>query len=176
MKRDLGVFGPGVYGVAFLLIVVPLTDSVLGVLPLRLGQAAWRFGSLGLLSRALMTPLLGLAVAMVMAAYLGQRRTLRSLSVFAFLAAAAALGAVILFALDALQTRATVRPDVTHTFDKASVEALLKYLLDALVAGLLGLGGWRASHAPKAAHHAEDGIVTARVVRPHTASAADRSP
>ena len=116
--------------------------------PLRAGEATWRFGAAGLFSRALMTPILGLLVALVTAAALEHRRFARVLSVFGFLGSLLAIFALGLFGLDTLQTRASVRPEATTAFDTAWIVAAVKYVLGAFVALLLGIGGWKVSRTP----------------------------
>lgn len=133
------------YSVAFLLLVIPLVDSVLGVWPARLGDVSWRYGAAGLFSRAFMTPLLGLLVALLVAVVMEHRNVARVLAGVAFVGAALAIGAVASFSLDALQTRAQVRPEALSAFDTATVVALAKYVVSALVAVLLGVGGWKAA-------------------------------
>src|SRR5687768_7635051 len=57
--RLLHLVGPG-YAVGGLFILIPFLDNVISVWPFRLGEVAWRFGAVGLFSRSLLTPLLGL--------------------------------------------------------------------------------------------------------------------
>lgn len=135
----------GAYGVALLLILIPLLDSVLGIWPLRLREVQWRFGAVGLLSRAVMTPLFGLLVGHVVAVYMEHRFAARAFAVLAFASVLLALVGVASLAMDALQMRAQVRAEAMRAFDTASGVALAKYLAGAVVALLLGVGGWRAA-------------------------------
>ena len=57
------------YFIAALLIATPLMDFATSVVPLRPGSLEWRFASVGLLSGFLLTPLLGLVIALAVAAY-----------------------------------------------------------------------------------------------------------
>jgi hypothetical protein len=134
----------GAYGVTALLLLIPILDSLLGVWPLRLGQVTWRFGAVGMFSRALMTPLLGLLVGLVTAIYMGHRRVTRFLALLGWAGAALSLAAVGILGFDALQTRGQVQAEALAAFDTAAVVAVAKYLAGAVVAFLLGRGGWRA--------------------------------
>ena len=51
------------YPVAALLVVTSLADVLPKILPFQLGSQDWRFGAMGLAFNALVTPLLGLAIA-----------------------------------------------------------------------------------------------------------------
>lgn len=135
----------GAYGVAFLMIAIPLLDSLLGVWPLRVGEVTWRFGAVGLFSRAVMTPVFGLLLALATAIYMEHRVTTRILSILGFAGALLALVAIGFFTLDALQTRASVRPEAAGAFDTASAVAVVKYLLGLVVTTALAVGGWKAS-------------------------------
>jgi hypothetical protein len=135
---------PG-YAVAFLLCALPLVDTTLGVWPPRGGEIAWRFGAAGMFSRALMTPLLGLFLAFAIALLLGHRRTLRTLSLLCALGAAGTLGTVLLFALDMIRMRAQVNPQAQTAFQIASVAAMVKYVIGALVLASLAVCAWRGA-------------------------------
>ena len=136
------------YGVALLLIVIPLADSSLGVMPFRFDSSTWRFGAVGLVSRALMTPIFGLLVAITTAAVFRHRRAARAFAVLAFLGATGTLVAVVAFGLDAIQTRAQVKSEAAGAFDLASGLALAKYLAGCAVLTLLGFAGWKAGRRP----------------------------
>ena len=52
------------YLLSLYLITTPMVETVAAIYPISLGEPAWRFGAAGLLSQALMTPLLGLLIAL----------------------------------------------------------------------------------------------------------------
>ena len=139
------------YGVAFLLVVIPVADTVLGVLPVRMGEVAWRFGAAGMMSRAVMTPLLGLLIALTTAAVFRHRMAARVLAILSFVGTALLLGGIAVFSLDALQARAQVRPEAASAFGIASGVALAKYALGAVVTALAGIAGWKVSRRSSAA-------------------------
>lgn len=139
------------YLVASLLALFPLVDTALSILPLRVGEVSWRFGATGLVSRALMTPLLGVLLAFAVALLLEHRRVLRTISVLMGVAAAALVGAFLLFVLDFLQMRGQVNPQARVAFDVASLVALGKYALGLIVALAFAVAGWKASRRGRAA-------------------------
>jgi hypothetical protein len=133
------------YLVVFLLIVVPLLEVVLSVWPLRWGQTNWRFGTVGVLSQALITPLLGVVLVVAAAYYLEQRRLLNTISLLAGLAGLFLLVALVLFPLDALEMRARVRPESKSAFDASSALALFKLSSILVVCVLLAIGCRKAA-------------------------------
>lgn len=165
MNARFRQFSGAAYVVAVLLILIPVGDSLLGVWPIRAGDTNWRFGALGLGSRVVMTPALGMLVALVAAAALDHRRIMRALAVVSFLGGAAAALAATMFAFDALQTRAQVRPDSLAGFDTAAVVALVKYGLGVVTGAVLGVAGWRAARI-RAGDPRQQGSESAKRERP----------
>lgn len=137
------------YGAAALLIIFPILDSILGVWPFHPEQITWRFGALGLFSRGVMTPTLGLLIGMATAVLFQHRGWLRTLSVLSFVGAVLLLTAVSVFFLDALQTRTQVVAEATASFNAASAVAVIKYGLGVLLCLILGVGGWVAARPAK---------------------------
>jgi hypothetical protein len=133
------------YLVALLLILFPLVDTTLGVWPLRFTNVGWRFGTIGMFSRAVMTPALGVLIIFTVALLFEHRRTLRTVSILNAVMLVLTLIALPLFMLDGLQNRATIRQDAKLAFDVAIVVAVCKMLIGALVTGLFAWYGWRAS-------------------------------
>jgi hypothetical protein len=133
------------YLVAALLILFPITDSVLSVFPPQLGEVSWRFGAVGLFSRALMTPLLGILIANAIALIAGHRRVVRGLAILNGVVCAALFAVVPFFVLDALQMRAIIVDEARFTFDVASWVALAKISIGAIVAGAFAVQGWKLS-------------------------------
>ncbi len=132
--------GP-LYGVAALLIVIPLVDFVLSVPSAEFSNTQWRFAAVGLFSGYTLTPILGLAMALVIAAFLKQFAIQRWL-VAASLSFAALLIAVSLgFLLDMQELRGSVPNDGRAAFKSAWTRASVKLALSAI--GLVYLG-WSA--------------------------------
>jgi hypothetical protein len=133
------------YAFALLLVVIPVVDFVQSVGTPQPGNIQWRFATVGLLSSVLLTPMLGLGIAIVVAAF---RRHLRALRLLALLSALAAIALMLLtlgFTLDVLQLRNSVPAQGESAFRGASVKAVLKHLAAAFVLGLLGVRAWRLS-------------------------------
>ncbi len=148
MNRSHALAWPS-YVVAALLVLFPLVDSLLTVFPLRPGDVNWRFGAAGLFSRALMTPLLGLLLVFAVALLLDQRRILRVVAVVSGLLSLVLLGTLALFALDTLQMRAQVRPEIVPSFDVAALTAMAKYGAVIVALLMLAVPGWRNSQREK---------------------------
>jgi hypothetical protein len=148
MKPNRAVIA-GAYAVALLLVLVPLSEMTLRVWPLRMAEPSWRFGAVGLFSNALMTPLLGLTFAGMLAYIYGHRVTIRTLAVLLGVSGLVITGAIGMFVLDALQMRASVVPEAKLAFDVASAQALMKLGVFALISFVLAFGGWRSTSLPR---------------------------
>jgi hypothetical protein len=125
------------YLVAFALIIIPPFDTIMQLMPLRPGDPRWRFGAFGLLSNAMMIPLVGLLLAFVAATLYEHLRTRQLLGVFALLVAFGTAGLFVLFGLDALQIRQDIRPNAQLAVKVASVTAAAKSIL-----GMITLAGF----------------------------------
>lgn len=137
------------YAAGLLIVIIPLADSLPAAYPLHLGVAQWRFGMVGLLSGAFMTPLLGLFMLLATAALAGHQRRLRALGVTAIVVAAVLAIISLSFLFDYLQVHGTavnaVRPGVTG----ASIKVLFKlgvFLIVSVVYALAALGLTRRGH------------------------------
>lgn len=133
------------YVIAVLLVLLPVTDFVSNVWPLQPGDFRWRFGMTGLLSGFLLTPLLGIVLAALVAAITDDLRVLRLASVVAAVGAVILVVLVALFALDVVQLRPEVPADRRGPFDFANVRATIKHLLAAASLGWLAARGLRAA-------------------------------
>jgi hypothetical protein len=136
-----------IYGLAAFMIFVPPLEVVAGVLPLRFSEVGWRFGAMGLASRAIMTPLLGLLLVSGTALWHEHRLVLYGVSVMSALLSVGLGIAGGLFVLDAVQMRAGVQAEIARTFDAASVLALTKLVVSSVVTMALAIGAWGACRA-----------------------------
>lgn len=134
-----------VYLVLAMLILTPLVETTLAVLPLRPSALNWRFGAAGLYSRAVIVPLFGLLLVTGVAAWLGQRLVVRVVGVMVGLGALIAVVASVLFVLDALQMRAQVPAEARGGFDRSTAIALLTMWVVAVTGVLLSIGSWKMS-------------------------------
>lgn len=132
------------YLVAGLLILIPLADAFTSTLPWRPTDSRWRFGAFGLIANSLLIPVLGVLVAYVAALILEHRVMRRVIGIVGFVCFGIAVLALVMFALDALQTRAAVREQMQLTFTVASTMAAVKTLLAAatfLAFGVASMSG-----------------------------------
>jgi hypothetical protein len=144
MKNFYRVAGP-TYLFAFIAVLVPVLDWILGAWPMQFGEVAWRFSAVSLLSRATMFPLLGLLLAFGAALLLEHRRVLRVLSVLNGLLAFVLVVGVILFILDTLQVRVQVAADARTRFYMGSLMALAKFGFAFLLLLALSVNHWKAA-------------------------------
>lgn len=132
----------GVYLLAFTLVFWPMADFATNVWPIRPGDVQWRYGVGGLLASFLHTPMLGLALAALVAWRLQQPKALKTLAAVQALLAAALLAVMALFALDALQVRATRPDEMLPAFGAGALIAEAKHLTAAVTLAVLALGCW----------------------------------
>jgi hypothetical protein len=137
---------PCLYLLAIILIVVPLVDAATTAMPSHAGNVQWRFGAIGLLSNTLLTPGLGFLLAVVTAVTFQHLRTQRALAILSWLAIVALVGLLVMFTLDALQTRPLVRPEHRIAYYVACVTAACKMVLWMVAFFLFG----RACRVPRA--------------------------
>ncbi len=137
------------HGLGVLLIVAPLLDLVAGVAALNPDQMSvpWRFGVAGLLSGALVLPLLGFGLMLVATAILEQPGLSRLLGVKTAFLVIAVLAILVVFGLDALQLRAQIGMGARRAFDLASLKALLTYGFEAVVLAILSVNAFRIARA-----------------------------
>jgi hypothetical protein len=154
--------GMPVYTVAVLLVVFPIVDTGLGVLPMRAGEVAWRFGTLGLVSRAMLTPLLGLTLALVAAVLLRHRAVQWAIAVISGVMLLVMVGAACLFALDAVQMRVQVNPDARTSLELASLSAVMKFGLGIVALAAVAYSALRTLRAerPRRAERVAIGIAS----------------
>ncbi|MCC6927701.1 MAG: hypothetical protein IT359_01810 [Gemmatimonadaceae bacterium] len=133
------------YLIAFLLVATPAMDFVTSILPLRLGDIEWRFASVGLLSGFLLTPLLGVLLAMGVAAYAEHVLLQRILAIVNLVLGACFAVLVAFFVLDILQLRSVVQAEAKAAFESAASKAIVKHLSFVVASLVLGWRGLRAS-------------------------------
>jgi hypothetical protein len=133
------------YAIALLLCLAPLGDLAAGIGSLNPAQVPWRFGAAGLLSGALVLPMLGLGLFFACAVVLAHRRFLRALSVVAGVLFVAVAVMLVVFALDTLQVRIQVRQEAKRSFDLAALKAAVTFLLELLVLAVLAVNLHRAA-------------------------------
>jgi hypothetical protein len=129
---------PAAYLVAAALVIFPLYDSTVSLLPWNVMSAQWRFGAIGLLSNTLMIVCLGALLAAAVSIFANQPRTRRVLWVISWTVSVLLLLGIVAFALDAVQARRQIRADLLASYQIASITAELKMLLGVLTFAMLG--------------------------------------
>lgn len=133
----------GIYLTALLLVVISMVDFGAAVWPIRLDDASWRYGAVGLFSGFMLTPLLGALLGVGYAVYAGHRRTARTLAIVTLIFTVLLVLALVSFSLDALQARREAAPESLRIVTIGVIRAALKHGAAILAFGAIGLGGLR---------------------------------
>jgi hypothetical protein len=134
---------PPLSAVAFLLVASPAVDLIGAILPPRPAEVSWRFGAFGLLTNALVTPILGLAIMQIVAILLEQWKTARRLTYLNLILAVALLLGLGLFVLDYIQLRHAVTGSSRAAYDAAAIKAFLVAVLELGVLVWLVVSGFQ---------------------------------
>jgi hypothetical protein len=129
------------YVVALMLILIPAADFLLSVPPAEPSNIQWRFAAVGLLSGYTITPILGLALALVVSAVVKQVAVQRVLVITCFMLAVILFILSVGFMRDVIQLRASTPQEGRPAFNSAWTRAIIKHLFSA---GTLAYLGWRA--------------------------------
>jgi hypothetical protein len=138
------------YVIGIVLMVIPIADIFASLYPWRVMEPRWRFGAVGLVSNALLIPTAGLLIVYLTATLLEHRMARRVLGITALAAGILAFATIVLFSLDALQTRAAVRPELQQNFGTVAAAAAIKLLVlgaACVVIAAMALFGGKASGA-----------------------------
>ncbi len=127
-----------------ILIVFPALDLVQGVWPVRVGDVSWRVASVGLFSRAMLTPILGLVLAYAAALLLEHRRFVRTMAVLNGLFTVTLLAVLGFYALDALELRARLAAE-NRNYDIGIAFSFVKYAFALVVLLVLTVSEWRTA-------------------------------
>lgn len=133
----LGTLAGPLYFFAFMLVALPVTQTVLGLWPLRPGDVGWRFGAVGLITGAYSLPALAVVIAAAVAVHGAHARVQLALIVFLVVASLTILAVAPFFVLDALQLRTSLAADRRSAFDLAVANSL--FVQSLLVAAALYL-------------------------------------
>ncbi|MGD2069217.1 MAG: hypothetical protein PVI57_11135 [Gemmatimonadota bacterium] len=164
--RQLERLGLPAWCLALILVLFPVLDLAQGFWPFQPGEVAWRFGAASLLSRAVVTPLIGLTLAYAAAVLLDQSRVLKVLAVLNGVLAVVLLGGVAVYVLDAIQMRARVAPDALRQFDVGSGVVLVKFGLGFVVLLVLLVSEWRTASGLARRRRASRAETSAVLVQP----------
>jgi hypothetical protein len=119
----------GLYLTSALLILIPIFDFVTSIVPYLPGSTKWRFASGALFAGFLLTPLLGAALAMIVAGLNNHRFVLRWIGILSPLVAVGLVGACALLALDIIELRSTTEEGVRSSLVLTGVRAIVKNLV-----------------------------------------------
>lgn len=147
------------YLIAFLLVLVPLFDNFLSVLPLQLSDERWRFGAVGMFSSTALVPLLGLLLAIFVATSFDHRRIRRFLGWFCAILATLFILILLVFILDFFQARAFASADMKGQMDLAAIASIIKQLFSILTLAFLSgaaFGGPKPSSRRERAKRSND--------------------
>jgi hypothetical protein len=143
MKRSRLLLGTG-YVLAALLLVLPLLEPLVTLLPPRPGAVRWRLQAFGAFSQALVLPLLGATLAVGTAVLLDQRKVVRVLAGVAFGFGLLLAMATLLFALDLVEYRGAIGVELREYYQ---VAGLIYFFALSLGAAFLFWLGWAAGRA-----------------------------
>jgi hypothetical protein len=133
------------YPVAIALCLFPLADMVGRLLPPHLNNVQWRFGALGLLfGGTLVMLVLGLALLSFVASANKHAKVLYTVNVVAIALAVLVAAGLIVFALDAVQLRSTIREELKSSMATAAASAALSACLTVVAFGSLAVATIRA--------------------------------
>jgi len=124
------------------LVIIPIADSALPLLPFRLTDDRWRWGTVGQLSNVMLFPLLGFVIAISLAALSDSQRIKRVIGTICGILAALVSVATIIFVIDYFQVLNLVKPEMHHNMAIASSIATVKNIFTILTLALLSWAGF----------------------------------
>lgn len=134
---------PAAYCIAALLIGVTLIDFLGNAWPFLPGEVNWRYGVIGSLSIYLLSPLIGLLIASVIAALAPHPAMSRIIGALSLLSGVLVLLGLVSFGLDSLQVRSAAAPDAKWVTTTSFVLASVKLFAGAVTMILLGVADLR---------------------------------
>lgn len=143
-ERRRSLFAPAIL-VALLLVVFAYLDFSLSIWPLKLGEARWRFGAVGVLTSYMSWLLLGGLMLLWYAQAAGRRGLLKFLAFLCALQAVLLLVLLVGFPLDFLQIRRDVPDEDQWTFKVAAARSAVKLLAGGVTFVWLAVAGFKAA-------------------------------
>jgi hypothetical protein len=150
----------------FFMGIVPLAEAFLSTLPGNIGNVAWRYGAVGVITEALALPLTALVFSAGLALAMDWRIPMRLLALLAALGSLISIVLLPLFVLDALQLRGAVRLELRRPFDMAAVLAAFRISVAAVLGWMVAWGGWRSAARSTRHRQAASAPVLAGTRRP----------
>lgn len=142
---DIRRWLPAAYLVGLCLVVAPLLQTLGSLWPPHFDEATWRYGAVGIFLSAVGAAPLGLLIALGAAVVLGHRFILRTVGVLSIILTLLVLIVCGAFALDVLQVRSIVRPEVRGGFDLSAAKAVLMGLVVMVTSILIAIAAFRAA-------------------------------
>jgi hypothetical protein len=159
----------GIYLFGFAFILTAAIDLGTTVWPMRPGEMAWRYGSLGIAAGYLQTPTLGLLLMAGAAIWSRNVTMLRIVGVLCLAMALVLLFAMGMFALDVLQLRELRSGEAPASTLYRGIFQEVKYFVAMLVVALIGRGALKTAGAAGSNPDwvgSTPGIVSARTQAP----------
>ena len=144
-------FSAPAYMLAFLLAFIPMLDLLVTAWPIRLDNVRWRLAAAGQFGTGATTILLGLLVAYTVAWLRGHTRVQWLVGIVSGILGLVLMMVLGLVALDAVQLRGDVRPELARAFDLVTTQSLVKLLFAMIVATVMSVGTLRRAKADAAA-------------------------
>lgn len=138
-------FAAALYCAAAFMVIAPFLYESQRILPLQLSDLDWRFGAEGFLLTALTTPLLGIALALLVAWGRRAPGALRVVSVVSILFALVFALLLAVFLSDLGATLPGVPVQVLPVVKATAGRTVAGASLAVITALLLGIGGWRSA-------------------------------
>jgi hypothetical protein len=129
------------------LVVFSVVDVLALALPLSPTMPEWRYSLIEVMSRSLMTPMLGLFGILLLASVFNHEGMLRALRVLAWIGAGLLVVALGIFIVDSMGLRGEVRRGMAPVFGGAWFAADAKIVLSILILALVARGTRDASSA-----------------------------
>jgi hypothetical protein len=133
-----------IYVTALALATFTTFDLALNVWPWNVGAVMWRFGAIGLFASGLLTPLLGLTLAVATAVALQHRTAALVLAILCTLLALVIVPTVPAYVLDAMQVTSRVGVESRRQFTAYWLLALFKLVVLCIAAVVLAMTAFRA--------------------------------
>jgi hypothetical protein len=132
------------YLMAAFLITMPLLEAFSAIASFRPGEMQWRFGSTGIVTTALLTPPIGVFVALVTARLFGHRWVHGVLIGFAVITMVLLMVMTPVFVFDTLQLRNEVRPQFYRSFHLAAGKVFANQLAVFVVMLAFAIASYRS--------------------------------
>lgn len=144
--------GPATFGwsmlgwVGLVLIVIGGQDLLLALIPLKVGNPEWEFGTVTAALNGMPVLSMGLALVLGWAAVSGRKWLLRTVAVVLLLLAAVVLVAFTLYALTVpMALKSVTQPDIELGLQKAIAKTAVQAVLYPLVFVAMGIAAFRYS-------------------------------